>query len=50
MAKDKRTKAQSKVDAIRHQDKRPNIPTEELRDFVADEEKSGPSQSEPQRS
>ncbi len=26
------------VDSIRHQDKRANIPTEELRDFVADEE------------
>ncbi|TWT40946.1 hypothetical protein RAS1_36340 [Phycisphaerae bacterium RAS1] len=26
------------VDAIRHKDKRPNIPTEELRDFVADDE------------
>ena len=28
------------VDSIRHKDKRTNIPTEELRDFVADEEKS----------
>ncbi len=26
------------VDAIRHQDTRVNIPTEELRDFVADAE------------
>ncbi len=26
------------VDSIRHKDKRKNIPTEELRDFVADEE------------
>ncbi len=26
------------VDSLRHQDKRANIPTEELRDFVADEE------------
>ncbi|MGA2590918.1 MAG: site-specific DNA-methyltransferase [Bryobacteraceae bacterium] len=30
----------SDVDSIRHKDKRTNIPTEELRDFVADEEKS----------
>jgi len=30
----------SEVDSIRHKDKRANIPTEELRDFVADEEKS----------
>jgi len=28
------------VDSIRHKDKRTNIPTEELRDFVADEELS----------
>jgi adenine-specific DNA-methyltransferase len=26
------------VDSIRHKDKRANIPTEELRDFVADDE------------
>jgi adenine-specific DNA-methyltransferase len=32
--------AQTEVDSIRHKDKRANIPTEELRDFVADEEKS----------
>ena len=30
--------AQTKVESIRHKDKRANIPTEELRDFVADEE------------
>jgi adenine-specific DNA-methyltransferase len=30
----------SEVDSIRHKDKRANIPTEELRDFVADDEKS----------
>mgnify|MGYP001602537834 CR=1 FL=1 len=30
----------SGIDSIRHKDKRANIPTEELRDFVADEEKS----------
>src|SRR5579864_6168053 len=28
----------TKVESIRHKDKRSNIPTEELRDFVADEE------------
>ena len=27
-----------KVESTRHKDKRANIPTEELRDFVADEE------------
>ena len=32
--------AKADVDRIRHKDKRANIPTEELRDFVADEEKS----------
>src|ERR1019366_485172 len=32
--------AQTDVDSIRHKDKRANIPTEELRDFVADEGKS----------
>jgi len=37
MAKMKNT-GPTKVDSIRHRDKRPNIPTEELRDFVADEE------------
>ena len=30
--------ARPKVESIRHKDKRANIPTEELRDFVADEE------------
>ena len=28
------------VDAIKHKDKRKNIPTEELRDFVAEDENS----------
>ena len=28
------------VSAIKHQDKRPNIPTEELRDFVSEDEKN----------
>ncbi len=34
----KKNKAPTKVESIRHKDKRANIPTEELRDFVADEE------------
>src|SRR5579863_6354384 len=38
-AKPARTPA-ANVDSIRHKDKRANIPTEELRDFVADDEKS----------
>ena len=36
MAKKKNTR--KKVESIRHKDKRANIPTEELRDFVVDEE------------
>ena len=36
MAKKQNTR--KKVESIRHKDKRANIPTEELRDFVADEE------------
>ena len=36
MAKKKTDSA--KVESIRHKDKRANIPTEELRDFVADDE------------
>ncbi len=36
MARTKKTTTQ--VASIRHKDKRANIPTEELRDFVADEE------------
>jgi adenine-specific DNA-methyltransferase len=39
--KAKRAKAaQTEVNTIRHKDQRANIPTEELRDFVAEEEKS----------
>jgi adenine-specific DNA-methyltransferase len=38
MAKKNRTP--TKVESIRHKDKRANIPTEELRDFVADEEQA----------
>ncbi|CCF83308.1 site-specific DNA-methyltransferase [Nitrolancea hollandica] len=34
----KKNPAPAKVESIRHKDKRPNIPTEELRDFVADDE------------
>ncbi len=34
----KKNIAPTKVESIRHKDKRANIPTEELRDFVADEE------------
>ena len=34
----KKTNTRKKVKSIRHKDKRANIPTEELRDFVADEE------------
>jgi adenine-specific DNA-methyltransferase len=36
----KKKPAATKVESIRHKDKRANIPTEELRDFVADEELS----------
>lgn len=38
--KQSRKKTVTQVDAITHSDKRANIPTEELRDFVADEERS----------
>jgi adenine-specific DNA-methyltransferase len=34
----KKTPPRTKVESIRHRDKRTNIPTEELRDFVAEEE------------
>src|SRR5579872_585863 len=34
----KKAPVPTQVDSIRHKDKRANIPTEELRDFVADEE------------
>src|ERR1700728_3034365 len=33
-----KTMAKTRVESIHHKDKRTNIPTEELRDFVADEE------------
>ncbi len=38
MAK-KKTASPTPVESIRHKDKRANIPTEELRDFVAEDEK-----------
>ena len=38
MAKKKSSPANPKVDSIRHKESRTNIPTEELRDFVADDE------------
>src|ERR1700730_14290671 len=34
----KKNAAPKKIESIRHRDKRTNIPTEELRDFVSDEE------------
>ena len=37
----KKPPAETKVESIRHKDKRTNIPTEELRDFIADDE-AGP--------
>ena len=33
-------KLSAPVDSVNHKDKRANIPTEELRDFIADEEKA----------
>lgn len=33
-------KLSTPIEAVKHKDKRANIPTEELRDFIADEEKS----------
>ena len=38
MAKKKKTTSQTPIDTVRHKDKRKNIPTEKLRDFVAKEE------------
>ena len=35
-----KAKPSAQLDSIRHPDKRTNIPTEELRDFVADDEAS----------
>jgi adenine-specific DNA-methyltransferase len=39
MARTKRTKT-TPIETVKHKDKRVNIPTEELRDFVAEDEKS----------
>jgi len=36
----KKTTTPKKVDSMRHKDKRANIPSEELRDFVAEDEKA----------
>jgi adenine-specific DNA-methyltransferase len=36
----KKTLNETKVESIRHNDKRTNIPTEELRDFIADDEQA----------
>jgi len=38
MPRKKKTKASIQVESLRHKDKRKNIPTEELRDFVKDDE------------
>jgi hypothetical protein len=38
MAKKTKTSTAGKIDAVVHKDKRKNIPTEELRDFVRDDE------------
>jgi adenine-specific DNA-methyltransferase len=40
MAKKKTSKSQTQIDSVKHQEKRANIPTEELRDFVTEEEKA----------
>ena len=36
----KKPPAETKVESIRHKDERTNIPTEELRDFIADDEQA----------
>lgn len=38
--KTKKAKETGSVDSIRHKDQRANIPTEELRDFVAPDERA----------
>ncbi len=40
--KKKTAKAKKKVESLKHRDKRKNIPTEELRDFVAEDEEAPP--------
>ena len=39
MARQKRDNTSTPIESIRHDDKRTNNPTEELRDFVSDDEK-----------
>jgi len=39
MAK-KQSQSSTSIESVRHKDKRANIPTEELRDFMADQEKT----------
>ena len=39
----------TKVESIRHKDKRTNIPTEELRDFIADDEQAPEDDALPPR-
>ena len=38
MQKRKSTSAATRIESVRHKDKRKNIPTEELRDFVVEQE------------
>ena len=38
--KSKKTSAPTPIDSLKHTDKRANIPTEELRDFIAEDEKA----------
>lgn len=40
MVKKPRNTGSTPIETVRHKDKRTNIPTEELRDFVAKEEES----------
>jgi adenine-specific DNA-methyltransferase len=35
----KTTRNSTNIESVRHKDKRANIPTEELRDFISDEQK-----------
>ncbi|HSY64602.1 MAG TPA: site-specific DNA-methyltransferase [Terriglobales bacterium] len=39
MAKGRHNKPSTKIESLKHKDKRANIPTEELRDFVAEDER-----------
>lgn len=40
MPKEKKPQGTTPIASVKHKDKRANIPTEELRDFVADDEKA----------